>query len=124
LIGSATTTKTFNTGNYKYYVIAASWYCCIDAIQFADSSYYDCDMIVDGNVVMNIGGLAEHQAGGPPPPACSARFYGEPDGISGNLGYKDLCKEPNDFGGFITDDATIISRGSGLTIYVVDNCSQ
>jgi len=124
LIGSATTTQTFSTGNYKYYVVAARWYCCIDAIQFADGSSYDCSMIVDGESVTNIGGLAEHPAGELPPPPCTSRFYGEPDGISGNLGYKDLCKEPNEFGGFTTDDASIISRGSGLTVYVVDNCSK
>ena len=123
LIGSSTTTKTFNTGDYKYYVIAARWYCCIDAIQFGDSSYFDCSMVVDNKPVMTIGGLAEHPAGGLPA-SCAARFLGEPDGISGNLGYKDLCKEPASFGGFLSDDAPITSRGSKLTVYVVDdNCN-
>lgn len=119
LIGSSTTTQTFNTGNYKYYVVMARWYCCIDAIKFADGTYLDCGMIVENKPVTLIGGLAEHPAGGMPA-GCSSRFLGEPDGISGNLGYKDLCKEPASFGGFTTDDATITSRGSGLTVYVVE----
>jgi hypothetical protein len=118
-IGSSDSTKTFSTGNYKYYVIAAKWYCCIDAIQFADGSYLDCGMMVEDKIVTLIGGLAEHPAGGVPA-SCLSRFLGEPDGISGNLGYKDLCKEPNSFGGFTTDDATIIARGGGLTVYVAD----
>jgi hypothetical protein len=124
LIGSSTTTKTFNTGNYKYYVIAARWYCCIDAIQFADSSYYEAHMVVDGNPVTTIGGLAEHPPYGGIPAGDSARFLGAPDGISGNLGYIDLCKEPAAFGGFLTDNATIIARGGGLTVYVVHNCTE
>lgn len=119
LIGSSATTQTFSTGDYKYYVVTAPWYCCIDAIEFADGTYLDCGMIVEGNGVTIIGGLAEHPAGGPPA-GCSARFLGEPDGISGNLGYKDLCKEPASFGGYITDDAKITARGGGLTVYIAD----
>jgi len=114
LIGSATTTKTFNTGNYKYFVLAARWYCNIDAIQFADGSYYSY-----GQYTL-IGGLAEHPAGGQPA-GTTARFLGPPDGINGNLGYKDLCKEPNSFGGFITITKPISMLGGGLTVYIADN---
>ena len=114
LIGSATTTKTFNTGNYKYFVLVARWYCCIDAIQFADNSYYN-----DGQNYTLIGGLAEHPAGGEGA-GTAARFLGAPDGINGNLGYKDLCKEPDSFGGFITIDKPITQLGGGLTVYIAD----
>ncbi len=115
-IDSAHTTKTFNTGNYKYYVIVAKWYACIDAIKFNDGSYYDF-----GKYTL-ITGLAEHPVGGNFA-GTAARFLGAPDGISGNLGYKSMCfNEQYTYMGFITDDATILSRGGGLTVYVTDNC--
>lgn len=119
LIGTGTSTKTFNTGKNKYFVLVARWYCCIDAIQFADNSYLTSGQ---GEKYGLIGGLAEHPAGEPPP--ATSRFYGAPDGINGNLGYKDLCNEPNSFGGFTTITQPITELGGGLTVYVADgNCN-
>lgn len=118
-IGSATTTQSFNTGNYKYYVIVAKYNVCIDAIEFFDGSFYH-----QGDYVI-IGG----QGGGP-------NVLGPPDGISGELGPINDCPPPipdnwptsfpdgtsSSFNGYLTDSETILSRGGGLTVYVGNDC--
>jgi hypothetical protein len=115
-IDSASTTKSFNTGSFKYYVIVTKWYACIDAIQFNDSSYYNL-----GSYTL-ITGLAEHPPGGSFAMQ-NARFLGAPDSIGGNLGYKWMCdNEGHTYMGYITDNATILSRGGGLTVYVTETC--
>jgi hypothetical protein len=102
LIGSSTTTQTFNTGNYKYYVIVAKYFTCIDAIRFNDSSYYD---YTAGTLIT---GLSDYQD-----------MIGPPDGVYGRLGWKELCVEGSyTFDGFITDPKTILSRGGGLTVII------
>lgn len=101
LIGESTTTQTFNTGNYKYYVIVAKYWCFIDAIQFNDGSYY-----AHGQGYTLIGGMGDD------------RIIGAPDGIYGKFG--GLCPPEGKvtFSGFITDNATITSRGGGLKVIV------
>jgi len=120
LIGSSTTTKNFNTGNYKYYIIVSKYYSCIDAIQFNDSSYYDFEQ---GYILYT--GLSDYR-----------KMLGAPDGIFGKFGGKDLCPPPvpvgmvssfpdgntSSFNGYITDDTTITSRGRGLTVFVGSGC--
>ena len=126
LIGSSTTTKNFNTGSYKYYVIVAKYYACIDAIQFNDSSYYD-----HGQGYTLITGLSEYE-----------KMKGAPDGIFGKFGYLNgfqfgtLCPPPvpagmassfpdgttSSFSGYLTDDKTILSRGGGLTVIIGSGC--
>ena len=119
-----TTTHTFNTGSYKYYVIVAKYYSCIDAIRFADGSYYD-----QGQGYGLIGGLADYYNP-------NGGFLGAPDDTLGKLGYKDLCPPPvpagiissfpdgtsSTFNGYITDTQTILSRGGGLTVVVGSGC--
>lgn len=121
LIGKGTTTNSFNTGTYKYFVLVARWYCCIDAIQFANGSYITQGQ---GEPYTLITGLAEFPPGSTPPNPTAFRYLGSPDGINANLGYKDLCKEPNSFGGFITITTPIIQLGGGLTVFVAnDGCN-
>jgi hypothetical protein len=120
LIGSASTTQTFNTGNHKYYVIVAKYNICIDAIQFFDSTYYHF-----GDYTV-IGGQGDD----------INKFLGPADGISGYLGPINDCPPPipsgwttsfpdgysSSFNGYITDSETILSRGGGLTVYVGSGC--
>ena len=120
-IGEATTTQTFNTGTYKYYVIVAKYYACIDAIQFFDSSYYDFNQ---GYSLIT--GLCEYD-----------KFRGAPDGITGKFGSLEGCPPPlgagdnsfipgglssSAFNAYVTDDATITSRGGGLKVIIVSGC--
>jgi len=108
LIGESTTTQTFNTGTYKYYVIVSKYWNCLDAIQFSDGSYYD-----HGQGYTLYTGLTDVSA-----------ITGPPDGIYGKFGYKTLCPPGGTatFNGYITDDATITSRGGGLKVIVGIGC--
>jgi hypothetical protein len=38
-IGGDTKTAHFSTGNFKYYVVVAKYYACVDAIRFDDGVY-------------------------------------------------------------------------------------
>lgn len=105
LIGESTTTQTFNTGNYKYYVIVSKYWNCVDAVQFNDGSYYN-----HGQGYTLYSGLAE-----------ISKITGTPDGIFGKFGDKGLCP-PGTYNAFITDDATILSRGGGLKVIVGSGC--
>ena len=105
LIGSSNSTQTINTGNYKYYVIVANYWSCIDAIQFNDGTYLNYNFTV-------YSGLSDIE-----------KMLGAPDGISGNLGDITLCIQSNaTFNGYITDSGTVSSRGEGLKVIVVDGC--
>ena len=105
-IGGGTTTQSFNTENYKYYLIVANYWTCIDAIEFNDGSF------LNNNSVTLFTGLTEPE-----------NILGAPDQISGKMGIKGFCPPNNaSHNGYITDDATIISRGGGLKVIVVDGC--
>ncbi|MDP4291240.1 MAG: hypothetical protein Q8908_09175 [Bacteroidota bacterium] len=108
MIGESTTTQTFNTGSYQYYVIVAKYWTCVDAIQFNDGTYYN-----NGQGYTLITGLSD-----------VIKITGPPDGIAGAMGYKSLCPPHGTatFNGFITDDKTITSRGGGLKVIVVNGC--
>jgi hypothetical protein len=107
LIGFATTSQTFNTGNYKYYVIVSKFGLCIDAIQFNNDSYLN-----NGQGYTIYSGLVDLD-----------KMRGAPDGISGNFGL--FCVETgNTNNGYITDDASILSRGGGLKVIVGANCGR
>lgn len=108
LIGESTTTQTFNTGTYLYYVIVSKYWNCLDAIQFNDGTYYN-----HGQGYTLITGLAE-----------VAPITGAPDGVFGKFGTKGICP-PNGtatYNAYITDDKTITSRGGGLRVIVGSGC--
>lgn len=108
LIGESTTTQTFDTGNYMYYVIVSKYWNCVDAIKFKDGSYYN-----SGQGYTLYTGLTD-----------VALVTGPPDGVFGKFGDKTLCP-PNGtatYNAFITDDATISSRGGGLTVICGTGC--
>lgn len=109
LIGESTVNQTFNTGTYKYYVIVSKYWNCVDAIQFADGSYYD-----HGQAYTLYSGLVND----------FNNLLGAPDSKYAKLGDKSICP-PNGtatFNAFITDNATILSRGGGLKVIVGSGC--
>jgi hypothetical protein len=104
---TSTTTQYFETGAYKYYVIVAKYYACVDAIQFKDGSYYGdpritglTDWLIDGIFLLD----------------------GPADEKFGRLGWEEYClggtTVPSSFNGYITDSKTILSRGGGLTVII------
>lgn len=108
LIGESTTTQTFNTGTYLYYVIVSKYWNCLDAIQFNDGTYYG-----HGQGYTLITGLTD-----------VAQITGAPDGVYGKFGTKGICP-PNGtatYNAYITDDKTITSRGGGLKVIVGSGC--
>jgi hypothetical protein len=107
LIGESTVTKTFDTEEYKYFVIVAKYWSCIDAIQFNNNTYYD-----HGPGVTLYSGLSEVD-----------KMRGAPDGIFGALGNITLCPPDNSsFNGFVTDNVSMLSRGKGLKVIVGTGC--
>lgn len=106
LIGKSTTTQTFNTGNFKYYIVVAKYHNCIDAIQFNDNTY-----LGDNNSGLHTGGGTEWE-----------KITGQPDGVYGIFGNITKCIGDNTNNGFITDDKTILSRGNGLKVIVGSGC--
>jgi hypothetical protein len=106
LIGKSITTQTFNTGNFKYYIVVAKYHNCIDAIQFNDNTY-----LGDNNSGLHTGGGTEWE-----------KIKGQPDGVYGIFGNITSCIGNNSNNGFITDDKTILSRGRGLTVIVGNGC--
>jgi len=108
LVGGSSVTQTFNTGTRKYYVIVADDYSCLDAVRFADGSY------------MGGGSARIHSSGTPD----YEKWQGAPDGVSGKLGSVDKCSSGT-FQAYITDEATIVSRGGGLTVVIgEDDCQS
>lgn len=107
-IGESTVTKSFNTGSYKYYVIVSRYWNCVDAIQFNDGSYY-----MHGQGYTLCTGLTE-----------LAKIEGAPDGVFGKFGDKTICPPQGKatYNAFITDDATILSRGGGLKVIAGSGC--
>lgn len=107
-IGESTVTKSFNTGNYKYYVIVSKYWNCVDAIQFNDGTYYN-----HGQGYTLISGLTD-----------LAKIVGAADGVFGKFGDKTICPPQGTatYNAFITDDATIVSRGGGLKVIAGSGC--
>lgn len=108
LIGEGNETKTFDTGNYKYYVIVSKYWNCVDAIQFKDGSYY-----AHGQNYTLYSGLTEVD-----------KITGAPDSNFGIFGYKTLCPPEGKatYNAFITDNASVFDRGGGLTVFVGTGC--
>lgn len=109
LIGEATTTQTFDTGSYKYYVIVSKYWNCFDAIKFKDGSYYN-----HGQGYTLYSGLVTG----------FSNILGAPDNVYGQFGSKGTCPPEGKatYNAYLTDDAMISSRGGGLTVYVGSGC--
>lgn len=107
-IGEGNTTRTFDTGNYKYYVIVSKYWNCFDAIQFKDGSY-----LANGQGYTLYTGLSEIE-----------KITGAADNNFGIFGNKTLCPPEGKatYNAFITDDASVFDRGGGLTIFVGTGC--
>lgn len=107
-IGESTVTKSFDTGSYKYYVIVSKYWNCVDAIQFNDGTYYN-----HGQGYTLYSGLTD-----------LAKIVGAADGVFGKFGDKTICPPQGTatYNAFITDDATILSRGGGLKVIAGTGC--